>query len=128
MTPSTPNPPSRKILVVDDDSRAGYALGKMLMEDGFEVSVCTSVSEALDILEQDVFDTVVTDLELMGQSGLELVRRAREKSREIRLFVLTAAQRWQHESKLAALGVSEQFTKPVDYAALVECLGGNPAI
>jgi chemosensory pili system protein ChpA (sensor histidine kinase/response regulator) len=100
----------------------------MLKGDGFDVVVCASAVEALELLEQEPFDTVVTDLELVGHSGLDLLRRTRAKWREMRLYVLTASQRWQNESRLTALGVNEQFTKPLDYAALLECLQGTPAI
>lgn len=120
----SPLPPSIPplVLVVDDDARAAAALAMMLGSDGFRVEVAHDSEAALLRLERGHFAALITDLEMPRKSGLELLRTGHPWLEGTLVVVVTAYASWQNAQKLAALGVSRQFTKPLDYEALLAML------
>lgn len=72
--------PAHKILLVDNNSR-GCAARKMILADhGYEVATASSGEQALEMIAQQKFDLVVTDLRMDGIDGLELIRRIRAEN------------------------------------------------
>jgi len=68
----------RKVLVVDDDPFALESMAKVLEGESYQVATVAGGSEALDLLRQDSFDLVLTDLKMPEVDGLEVLRQARE--------------------------------------------------
>ena len=68
---------SPHILIVDDDASIRKLFRTVLGRDGYRVSVAADAESALNLLEQDSFDLLVTDKNLPGLSGFDLVLRAR---------------------------------------------------
>ena len=66
-----------RILVVDDDSRICDLLTTKLNHSGFISQFCTSGEEALDLLSKEHFDAIISDLNMGGISGLELLEKSR---------------------------------------------------
>src|SRR5215216_5965001 len=81
------------ILLVDDDrnlvTTLSYGLRKALGE-AISVAVCFSGSEALSLLATQGFDMVVSDYNMSGPSGLELLNRIRQDYRGMNLVLITA--------------------------------------
>lgn len=67
-----------KILVVDDDSDILRLLRKILEGEQFEVIECLSAENALEILENQVPDLVISDLRMPGMSGVDFINELRE--------------------------------------------------
>lgn len=67
-----------KVLVVDDDPFALQSIAKVLEGESYQVVTAVSGSEALDLLKQESFDLVLTDLKMPEVDGLEVLRQARE--------------------------------------------------
>jgi CheY-like chemotaxis protein len=78
-----------RILVVDDDEGVCKVIVAMLADAGFAISTASSAWAALDMLDHDEFDLMVTDMMLPeGLDGLELVRYARARHPALKsLFV-----------------------------------------
>ncbi len=71
----------KKILVVDDDAASCELLGEILANQNWEVSTANSPEKALILSNQSKFDLVISDINLeAGMSGLDLLKRLREKS------------------------------------------------
>ena len=68
-----------RILVVEDDDCLRRVTQAQLQKCGHETTVSVDASEALAVLEKQAFDLVLTDLNLPGMSGLELLRRIRSE-------------------------------------------------
>ena len=68
-----------KVLVVDNDQFALRGMARALESESYQIVTTTSGSEALDLLKQDSFDLVLTDLKMPGVDGLEVLKRARER-------------------------------------------------
>ena len=70
-----------KILFVDDQENVLSALRRMLhgRRDKWQMQFANSGQEAIELLEQQPFDVVVTDMRMPGIDGAELLARARER-------------------------------------------------
>lgn len=112
------------ILLVDDDqslvTTLSYGLRKA-MGDGVSVAVCFSGSEALSMLASQAFNVVVSDFNMPGPSGLELLKSIRQNDREIILVLVTAYGTDVIEEGARQLGVG-YMTKPFEPAFLVQLI------
>ena len=113
-----------KILLVDDDrnlvTTLSYGIRKAMGE-ATSVAVCFSGSEALSMLATQPFDVVVSDLNMPGPSGLELLNRIRQDYREIILVLITAYGTDALEEGVRQLGVG-YITKPFEPSFLVQLI------
>ncbi|MCA0399412.1 MAG: response regulator transcription factor [Proteobacteria bacterium] len=101
------------ILVVDDDDRIRALLHRFLTENGYRVTTADNAREARARMEGLVFDLVVLDVMMPGESGIEFARSVRVKS-AVPILMLTA--RAEIDDRLAGLqtGVDDYLTKPFD--------------
>lgn len=68
----------RGVLVVDDDSGVRHLLKDALSCVGYRVAVCEAGEDALELMSRVSFSLLLTDYELPGMTGIELVRKLRE--------------------------------------------------
>lgn len=69
-----------RILVVDDEDDLRLLYGDELEDEGYEVATAGTLSQARDLLARESFDLVVLDIQMKGESGLDLLKEiAREK-------------------------------------------------
>lgn len=103
-----------RVLVVEDDFDLSGALTRLLTRRGFHVVHCTHGTEAMQLLEQDVFELVVLDLGLPGMDGLQLLQRLRGRGLTLPVLVLTA--RGAVGDRVAGLnaGADDYLAKPFD--------------
>jgi PAS domain S-box-containing protein len=104
-----------RILVVDDDGQAVRALSTLLRQDGVDVVTCEDPASALDALRGGAFDGVVSDLEMPGVSGFDIVRVARATQPSAVVVVVTATD---DEEAARAAGADVVLEKPTDYDVL----------
>lgn len=108
-----------RILVAEDDRSANKLISAVLRKDGHEVLSAADGQEALDILESERADLIVSDVMMPRVDGIELVRRLREAKWDIPILMLTARQdqKTLHDSFLT--GADDYLTKPADMKELV---------
>ena len=116
-----------RILVVDDDVE-GLALGTLILIDaGAEVRGASSAAEAMAVLESWPADILVTDLEMPGEDGFSLLRRARRlttlRGRRLPALALTAYGRSEDRIRVLGAGFNLHLAKPVNPAELVLAVG-----
>jgi DNA-binding NtrC family response regulator len=81
------------LLVVDDDDGVGLALARVLNSEGAVVVVAANGEDAIDVLARDtaeLLDVVVTDLEMPGVSGQELIATLQERRPGLPIVAMTA--------------------------------------
>ena len=78
-----------RILVLDDEPIVGERLKASLERIGFEVDDYSSSKLALEALESQHYDILVTDLKMSGPDGMEVLRRAKQFRPEIKAIVIT---------------------------------------
>jgi CheY-like chemotaxis protein len=112
----------KRILVVDGEPVATGALCDLLSMDGYATVGLCGTNEALQRLRDEVFDAVITDVDLPGGHGLDVVRTARKELPGAPVLVVTG-----HVTSLAAeaarsLGASRVLGKPLRYPTLISAL------
>jgi CheY-like chemotaxis protein len=70
---------AKKILVVDDDDRALKSLGRFLTNEGYEVEGASNGGEALELLENEKFDLVLSDVFMPVVDGNQFLGEVRSK-------------------------------------------------
>ncbi len=102
----------RSILIADDEEPLRALLEAVLREQGWEVRAVASGEEALEELARRDHDLLLTDVQMAGMDGLELLRRARERSPGLPVLVMSAYG--GHAAALAAVraGAADHLSKP----------------
>ena len=118
--------PALNILLVDDDRNLvmtlSYGLRKA-MEEQVSVAVCFSSSEAISLLGDKAFDVVISDYNMPGTSGLDLLKRIRQDHGEMTLVLITAYGTDALEEGVRQLG-GGYVTKPFEPSFLVQTIKG----
>src|SRR6266571_3401615 len=115
------------ILLVEDDP-ANMLLTRTVLEDaGHRILAAASLPDARELLELEHPDLVLTDVEVQGENGLELVRDVREDPRlhDVPVVALTAHAMPGMADEVFDAGCSDYITKPVDIAQLLRRVNAN---
>lgn len=106
----------RKVLIADDDPRNRKLLETLLHAGGYEVQCADSGRAALSAIAVAPPDLLLLDLMMPGMDGFEVVRRVKSDTAMSRLpiIMVTALDDAGSRARLAAAGISEVITKPVD--------------
>jgi two-component system response regulator PilR (NtrC family) len=107
-----------RVLVVDDERSMQEFLEIFLKSEGYEAIAVGDVGAARAQLEHDDFDLVITDLQMPGGSGLELLREVSTRGAETVVIVMTAFA--STETAIAAMkeGAYDYITKPFKVDAI----------
>jgi DNA-binding NtrC family response regulator len=108
------------VLVVDDEEVICQQLNRLYSSSGYAVTTATLAEEALEILEGEDIDLVVTDIRLPGLSGVELTQKIREKWPEVPVIVMTGYAEIDTAVEVLKLGASDFIVKPFSIAAIQE--------
>ncbi|MCQ4262621.1 hybrid sensor histidine kinase/response regulator [Stutzerimonas stutzeri] len=76
-----------RILFVEDDPTLRMLTGEVMMELGHQVVASETAEEALELLEQQSFDVLLTDVGLAGMSGIDLVREVGARQPQLSLVI-----------------------------------------
>lgn len=109
---------SGRILVVDDDLAMCELLAAGLGRRGFAITTRTDPAAAFDLLGQEIFDVVVTDLNMRGMNGLELCERIAANWPDLAVVVITAFGSLETAVAAIRAGAYDFITKPVELDAL----------
>ncbi len=101
-----------RILVVDDELSMREFLSILLEREGYDVTVAASAQEALRIMESALFDLVLSDVNMPGLSGIELLASIKEKSPETAVLMLTAFSAADQAVEAMKLGAYDYVCKP----------------
>ncbi|MDH4208643.1 MAG: diguanylate cyclase [Anaerolineae bacterium] len=101
-----------KILVVDDEEVVCKFLKRVLHGGGHRVEVALGGQEALDKLERDTFDLVITDLKMPGVDGIGVLRRAKALDPLCEVIIITAYASVESAVEVMKLGAYDYISKP----------------
>jgi len=101
-----------KILLVDDDTGILDTLKILFRCEGYAVAVAASGKAAIEALERERPDIVLTDIRMPGTTGLEVMARAREVDPEIAVILMTAQASLQSAVRAVNEGAYYYLQKP----------------
>lgn len=116
-------PPSRRVLIVEDELQVSELLREMLVRNGYEVQQARNGAEAIVCLTEpgeSLADLVILDINLPLESGVYVLELLREKlGSTIPVIVLTASATEEQDEELERLGISAYLRKPASTNVLL---------
>ena len=85
--------------MVDDDAVVRDLMVRLYLDDGYSVVGVSSAEEALGLLAEGNIDFVVTDINLPGMSGTELIAHIQENCPDVPVIAITAYSRYRDRDK-----------------------------
>lgn len=112
------------VLVVEDRASLRRMMQLALEQDGHAVTCAACGNEGIEQVERDRFDLVLTDLELPGASGIDVVRASRRHQPQTPVVILTAFGTVAHAVEAMKLGAADFLEKPLEIDDLSALVGG----
>lgn len=110
-------------MVVDDDPQIRTTFEFHLVRSGYEVACAETAEEALSRIHEFRPDLVITDLQMPGMSGIDLLRKIREVGTDIDVIVITAYEGMKSTIEAVREGAYDYLVKPIDVDQLDHVLG-----
>lgn len=110
------------VLVVDDDRRLRDLLARFLTENGYRVTTAASAADARAKAENFVFDALVLDVMMPGESGFDYARSIRQAS-QVPILMLTARADASDRVTGLEIGADDYLPKPFEPRELLLRLG-----
>jgi CheY-like chemotaxis protein len=122
---SDPNSPSKKVLLVDDETAVIHVTKRMLEIGGFTVTGATTGAEALNFFENQAWDIVITDRAMPGMDGEELARRIKERAPDMPILLITGfPDKVLDRDRFAAI-IKKPFASAELRVQIMRALGGE---
>lgn len=116
---STKRPTAGHVLIVDDDSATRGSFVAVLERAGFDCRASDSSADALGLLANEVFDLIVADIHMEGNSDLEMVRALYQREDMPPVILVTGQPSIETATQAVRLRVFDYMLKPVDGDMLV---------
>ncbi len=111
------------ILVVEDDCELRQLFSRVLLQNGYFVREAENGKAALDALEQEYVDLIISDIMMPVMDGYELVRSLRDANIQIPVLMITARDAFD-DMRLGFLsGTDDYMVKPVNVGEMVLRVG-----
>ncbi|NJN99437.1 MAG: response regulator, partial [Anaerolineales bacterium] len=118
---------NQRILVVDDEKGVVHSCVRILERQGFTVSGLTDSQTAPDLLRQESFDLLLTDIKMPRLDGLELLRLAKEIDPHLTVVLITGYGTMEDAINAIRLGAQGFLMKPFEPEELVSTIKDNLA-
>lgn len=120
----TPDPLTTKkisgtVLIVDDDETLLRSLARLLRLRGYEPKTATSAAAAIELVQTERFDVVLSDIAMPGMDGIELLRNIRDTDLVVPVILITGAPAVSTAVDAVEYGAFRYLTKPVENDDLV---------
>ena len=111
--PATDRRPPR-ILVVDDERSMRELLAIVLRREGYEVLLAENGRAAIDLLEREPVDILISDIKMPDLSGVDVLRAAKRIDQDILGIMITAFASTETAVEAMRLGACDYLSKPFD--------------
>ncbi|MHC4269075.1 MAG: response regulator [Planctomycetota bacterium] len=101
-----------KLLVVDDEFTMRHLIENVLKQEGYQVDVSSSGIEALKMMETCYYHMLLTDFNMPGIDGMELIRNAKKQNSEIRTIMISGNTTIDIATPTLSQGIDNYIPKP----------------
>ena len=115
-------PAATRVLAVDDEPAACKLLSLILAPPAFRCTTAATAEEALVALQREPFDAVISDLQMPGLSGMELLMEVRHQHPHMAFLVTTGVDDVDVGVKAMRSGADDYLVKPLHESAVVASL------
>jgi len=107
-----------KILIVEDDKDLNSTVCSFLEQCGYKATGCFNPNEAYDIMYDNVFDLIISDIMMPGIDGFEFAKNVRSTNEEIPILFITARDDLSAKQRGYRVGIDDYMVKPIDLEEL----------
>ncbi len=113
--------PSNYILVAEDDQDVAFLITEMLKEEGYEYVWAQDGQEALEIMDKQMPNLIITDIMMPRMDGIELIKKIREEDDKRHLPIIVVSARTEDADRLIGLeaGAEVYLGKPFNSEELM---------
>src|SRR5882724_10192736 len=103
-----------RIAIIEDDLEVAASLRHLLETEGHEVETPASPEAGLVEAGEGKFDVVVTDLQMPGQNGLEVIKKLHAARPQLPVILMTAHHTTEAAIEATKFGAYDYILKPID--------------
>ena len=111
----------RRILIVDDEEKL-RSLFEQCLRERYSCETAANAHEALEWLQRAPFALVITDIQMPGIGGIELLRKINERYRDTAVIIVSGVDRTQRVIDAVRMGAYDYLLKPCDLDVLELCV------
>ena len=108
-----------RILVVEDDVSLKNLFCRTLQRNNYQTFGADRAETALEILDREYIDLIVTDIMMPGMDGFEFIRQLRESQIDLPILIITAKSDIMDKQTGFFAGADDYMVKPIDINELV---------
>ena len=112
------NAKSAKLLVVDDERSMVGFLDVLLTGEGYNVTTARNGKQALQLIEKNHYDLVLSDMKLGDINGIEVIKAAKEKNPETIVIMISTYSSTENAVEAMNVGAYDFIPKPFDNTEL----------
>lgn len=105
---------THSILLVDDEKSILFSLKAALSKEGYQVKSAESPEEALKLIEPGAFQVIISDYNMPGMTGMELLKQVKQIDPEAVFILMTAYGSEKLAIEAMKQGAYDYFSKPFD--------------
>jgi len=111
-----------RILLVDDEEEFARVLADIVRAKGYEVETVYDGLDALEKIKENTYELLISDINLPGVKGTDLIKRTRLLKPDMPIVVITAYPVQSSKKELMDMGIVEYFEKPLKPQTLIDLL------
>ena len=112
-----------KILIVEDDKELSLLFQKVLEKSGYQVKSASDGAQALEVLDREYIDLIISDIMMPVMDGYELVSELRSAGYQIPVLMITAKSSFDDMRQGFLSGSDDYMVKPVNVNEMVLRVG-----
>ena len=112
-----------KILVVEDDKELNHTVCAFLNQSGYEATGCMDANDAYNVMYNNTFDLIVSDIMMPDIDGFEFAKTVRGLNEDIPILFMTARDDFASKQRGYRIGIDDYMVKPVDLDELFLRIG-----
>lgn len=111
------------ILIVEDDKELCELFSTVLVKNGFKTICAKDGIEALNVLDKEYIDLIISDIMMPNMDGFELIKSIRYAQFNLPILMITAKESFHDKQQGFLLGVDDYMVKPIDVNEMVLRVG-----
>ena len=116
---------SKKILICDDELGIRESLN-LILKDSYALSFCNNGEECLNLLEAgQKFDLLLLDIKMPKMSGLDILKKIKEKSSELKVIIITGYKSAETAKEAIDAGAVDYLVKPFSSKEILKTVERN---
>lgn len=111
------------ILVVEDDKKMRQLMVAVLKKNGYKAFCAEDGEMALEILNKEYIDLIISDIMMPNMDGYELTKSLRDANYNLPILMVSAKESFQDKQKGFMVGTDDYMVKPIDVKEMVLRVG-----